>query len=227
MVDDEETRDRLGASVQEMQGMLDTTLSFARGVDTTEQSRRVAVGDTLRSLGKDMVPLFTLEDGPEAHIVVRPIGFRRALRNLIENAIRYGGGARVSFAVRGADVVISIDDDGPGIPEDALEEVFLPFHRLEASRSLETGGHGLGLSIARGIIRAHGGDVVLSNRAGGGLRACVTLPEANGGAAWMSEADDATGATGAALTHGRDGTGRDGAGPNAETYARKPVAPNP
>lgn len=101
---------------------------------------------------------------------------RRALRNLIENAQRYGGGARARLEAGDEALRVVIEDDGPGLPEEDLERVFDPFVRLETSRSRETGGTGLGLPIARAILRAHGGDVHLVNRAGGGLRAKVALP---------------------------------------------------
>jgi len=101
---------------------------------------------------------------------------RRALRNLLENALRYGKRARVSVGAEKQSAVVRIDDDGPGIPAAEIDRVFEPFARLETSRSARTGGYGLGLSIARWIARGHGGDVVLTNRAGGGLRATLTLP---------------------------------------------------
>ena len=101
---------------------------------------------------------------------------RRAFRNLIENGTSYGQNPRVSWRASGEYVVIDIEDDGPGIPDGELENAFAPYHRLEASRSLETGGHGLGLSIARSIILEHGGTVELKNRTEGGLRAKVSLP---------------------------------------------------
>jgi signal transduction histidine kinase len=95
---------------------------------------------------------------------------------LLENAVRYGGAAKVSWATHGSNLVLKVDDNGPGIPTDQLEKVFDPFYRLEQSRSLETGGYGLGLSIARTIIQSHGGDIQLVNRNGAGLRAIVTIP---------------------------------------------------
>jgi signal transduction histidine kinase len=112
---------------------------------------------------------------------VRPVALKRALTNLVNNAAAYGGSARVTLApplpARGGSVVtLYVDDDGPGIPESEMESVFLPFHRLESSRNRETGGVGLGLPIARNIMRAHGGDLVLQNREAGGVRATVTLP---------------------------------------------------
>jgi len=176
MVDDTETRDALTSSIEEMQGMLDATLSYARGVSASEASERVQVGQMLGDINQTLTTPVSLAPGPEVSVSVRPFAFRRAVRNLIENAQRYGGNARVSYEVQGEVLAIRIADDGPGIPEDLLEDVFAPFHRLEQSRSLDTGGHGLGLSIARGILRAHGGDVILSNAPEGGLIATLTLP---------------------------------------------------
>ena len=93
------------------------------------------------------------------------------------NALTYGGSARVRLAPPEAgQLTLLVEDDGPGIPPAELDRVFQPFHRVETSRNRETGGSGLGLPIARNILRAHGGDVVLSNREGGGVRATVTLP---------------------------------------------------
>lgn len=124
----------------------------------------------------------TVEPSKGGRIVqrCRPLALKRALRNLVENAVRYGGGARLALAGDDQGVTLTIDDDGPGLPEDLLERVFDPFVRGEASRSPETGGAGLGLAIARTILRSHGGDVGLANREGGGLRATVTLPAARG-----------------------------------------------
>lgn len=176
MVDDPETREALTSSIEEMQGMLEATLSYARGVSASEPSERILVGQVLRDINQALITPALLAPGPDIAVSVRPFAFRRALRNLIENAQRYGANARVSYGVQGQVLAIRIADDGPGIPENLLEDVFAPFHRLEQSRSLDTGGHGLGLSIARGIMRAHGGDVVLSNAPEGGLIATATLP---------------------------------------------------
>jgi signal transduction histidine kinase len=181
MVDDDETRERLSASIDEMQGMLDATLAYARGVNSAETPDRQEAGALLEAVNRSLLVPATLEPGPEAWVSVRPLALRRALRNLIENAQRYGGAARARHDIRGDLVEIRIADDGPGIPDDQLEQVFAPFHRLDQSRSRDTGGHGLGLPIARSILRAHGGDVVLSNAPGGGLFATVTLPLAGSG----------------------------------------------
>jgi signal transduction histidine kinase len=130
--------------------------------------------EDLRELGQDVG--FT---GPERLVArLRSVALKRALRNLVENAVAYGGRARVTLAAEAREIAITIDDDGPGIPEGELERVFEPFVRLESSRSRETGGIGLGLAIARSIVRAHGGEIVLANRPEGGLRAMVRLPRA-------------------------------------------------
>lgn len=176
MVDDDETRERLTASIEEMQGMLDATLSYARGVNSSETPERFETSQLLQDINQTLPSPFSLETGPSAVVSVRPFAVRRALRNLIENGQRYGDTVRVSHNLMSDLVEIRIADDGPGIPDDQLEQVFAPFHRLEHSRSLDTGGHGLGLSIARSILRAHGGDVVLSNADAGGLIATVSLP---------------------------------------------------
>ncbi len=110
--------------------------------------------------------------------LAQPVALRRAIANLVENAVKYGNGARVSLLVEPATIRIVIEDEGPGIPKENVEEVFRPFRRLETSRNRETGGTGLGLTIARTVARAHGGDVVLTNRTGGGLRAEIVLPAA-------------------------------------------------
>ncbi len=176
LVDDTETRESLIESIEEMQTMAEATLSFAEGLSGSEPSRTIEIADWMDALASDMVEGFEIAGGPRLCVHVRPVLLRRALRNVIENAIRYGADARVAWRRAGDDLVIEVTDNGPGIPADALERVFDPFFRLEESRSLETGGHGLGLSIARSILRAHGGDIRLENRPEGGTKAIMTLP---------------------------------------------------
>lgn len=182
MVDDDETRERIIASVAEMQEMVEATLAFARGMATAERVETVelslflgAIADEFRDAGGEVAL-----QGADTRLRLRPNAMRRALRNLIENALRYGKRARITTSVGKADVRITIDDDGPGIPEDSLQRVFDPFVRLESSRSRETGGTGLGLSIARTIVHAHGGEITLRNRPEGGLRAEIRLPLGSG-----------------------------------------------
>ncbi|MEW9616514.1 ATP-binding protein [Shinella sp. S4-D37] len=179
MVDDEETRERMVATLDEMREMVEATLAFARGVSRDqpmeETDLAALLADIAGELSETGPPVVFTGSGP-AVTAVRRMPFRRALRNLMENAQRYGRGARVGVNGGGRTLEITIDDDGPGIPPGDLEHVFDPFARLETSRSRETGGIGLGLSIARAIVRAHGGEIGLSNRPEGGLRATVTLP---------------------------------------------------
>jgi signal transduction histidine kinase len=101
---------------------------------------------------------------------------QRCLTNLVDNAALYGGSAEITVEDTPSALVVRVGDRGPGIPDDKLEAVFEPFARLEGSRNRDTGGTGLGLAIARNIARAHGGEVILRNREGGGLEAVVTLP---------------------------------------------------
>ncbi len=165
MVEDDETRDSLVASIEEMHEMVDATLAFARGMASSEAYETVDLGTYLKQLQSDMIDSFTLQDNEKVAVRLRPQSLRRALRNIIENAQRYGGWADVTFGQDAESRLwTSASDNGPGIPDAELEQVFEPFFRLEKSRSRETGGTGLGLSIARTIVRAHGGDVRLSNR---------------------------------------------------------------
>ncbi|GMG84001.1 HAMP domain-containing sensor histidine kinase [Paralimibaculum aggregatum] len=179
MVDDEETRERMVATLDEMQEMVEATLAFARGVSTDQPMEETDLAAELAGLAAELSetgPRIALAASGPVTVPLRRMPFRRALRNILENAQRYGGGARVQLRVQAGRAEILVDDDGPGIPEADLERVFDPFTRLEPSRSRETGGVGLGLPIARAILRAHGGEVALSRRPGGGLRAAVTLP---------------------------------------------------
>lgn len=176
LVDEDETRESLIASIEEMQSMVEATLTFARGLTGSEDLELVNVSQFLEGLQADMLVPYQLQGDDNYEVRVRPHALRRALRNVVENAVRYGETAYVTHELVENNVMITIDDDGPGIPEADLEKVFDPFFRLEQSRSLETGGHGLGLSIARTIVRAHGGEITLSNRPQKGLRATVYLP---------------------------------------------------
>lgn len=106
----------------------------------------------------------------------RPIALRRCVTNLVENAVTYGTKAHVSLAQSGSDILLTIRDEGPGIPQAKLDEVFQPFRRVETSRNRQTGGFGLGLTIARNIARRCGGDITLENDVKGGLRAELRIP---------------------------------------------------
>ena len=178
MVEEGEDRERLIASIDEMRDMVEATLSFARGMAESEPSEPVDLAAFLRQLRTDMAVDFALEAGSGLKVRIRPRAMRRALRNVIENALRYGGSAAVTAQHAGNVIQIVVTDQGTGIPETEFERVFEPFYRLEKSRSRETGGSGLGFSIARSIVQAHGGTITLENQAGGGLAVRIELPAA-------------------------------------------------
>ena len=178
-IEDDEQRGRMLADLEQMEAMIAATLAFA-GEDAAGEARKAFdLGVLLKDLCEDAAEAGHPMDyrGP-AHVAVsgRPVALGRAFANLIDNAVKYAGGGRVSAHETAEAVVVAVDDDGPGIPPDDLERAFEPFHRIEPSRSRETGGVGLGLAVVRSIVRGHGGDVRLENRAGGGLSATVTLP---------------------------------------------------
>ncbi|MDE2391144.1 MAG: ATP-binding protein, partial [Rhodospirillales bacterium] len=182
-MEDDEQRAKMLADLDEMEAMVSATLAFGKDITTTEPLARLDLASLLRTIvdeTADMEPeraAATDYQGPQ-HLPInaRPLALKRALSNLITNAVKYGDAARVTLHAPAKGVVrIDIDDEGPGIPPEEMERVFEPFRRLETSRNRETGGSGLGLSIARNIVRAHGGDIVLTNQEKG-LRVTVTLP---------------------------------------------------
>ena len=178
-VDDEETKARMLATLDEMQKMVEGTLDFVREEAASEPTRAVDLAALVESTVLDLADLgadVAFADSGRVTLACRPAALRRALRNLIENAVRYGKRCRVHLESSRGEARIVIEDEGPGIPEDDRERVFEPFVRLEDSRSQETGGIGLGLAIARSIVRAHGGDIRLANRPTGGLAVSVVLP---------------------------------------------------
>jgi signal transduction histidine kinase len=180
-VEDEETRERMLETLDEMQRMVEVTLTFAREEATSEETRVVDLAALVESITADLADLgadVACASPGRLPYPCRPLALRRAVRNLIENAVRYGTRARVGLESDREGIRILVDDDGPGIPPEEMERAFEPFVRLEGSRSRETGGIGLGLAIARSIARSHGGDVRLANRPEGGLRATLALPRA-------------------------------------------------
>ncbi|MFL9839388.1 HAMP domain-containing sensor histidine kinase [Sphingomonas sp. ST-64] len=178
-VEDEEDRLRMADTIDEMNGTLDDILSLARlgrpseAPTETDLSALIdAVVDDFRDLGHAV----DYEDGQRVILRLRPSLMRRAVRNLIENAVKYADGADVALRRDAGSVRIEVADRGPGIPADQIAAVFDPFTRLDASRNRSTGGVGLGLTLARAIVREAGGDITLVNRDGGGLCATITLP---------------------------------------------------
>jgi signal transduction histidine kinase len=172
------------ATIGEMASMLEDILVLARSGRAREEARAMdlaaladAVVEEFRALGREV----NLAEGPRTVLPVRPNLLRRAIRNLIENAVVYGGAAEVAVRRAGEEVRIEVGDRGPGIPPDQLAQVLEPFHRLEESRSRETGGSGLGLAIAKAVAEVHGGRLHLANAAEGGLTATLILPAARSG----------------------------------------------
>jgi signal transduction histidine kinase len=180
LVEDEDQKEKMLADLDDMEKMVSSALAFARDEAASEPHAMVDLRTLLQRVCDDMVDAghaVTLDIGDDTvPFGCRPAALRRALTNIFDNAVRYGHQARVSLDYDQDMVLVRVDDDGPGIPKELQEDVFKPFRRIEVSRSRETGGTGLGLTIARTIIRAHGGDVMLSNRSEGGLRVDVRLP---------------------------------------------------
>ncbi|NCY25018.1 MAG: HAMP domain-containing protein, partial [Alphaproteobacteria bacterium] len=185
-MEDDDQRRKMLADLSEMEAMINATLAFARDDAATEPSVAfdlAALCQTVLDEAADTAPDKAdgiIYEGPERlRAQGRPAALKRALANLVGNALAYGGDARLTLANEADAARISIEDHGPGIPDSDLETAFQPFRRLEGSRNRETGGSGLGLTIARNILRAHGGDVTLRNRREGGLAALITLPAAS------------------------------------------------
>lgn len=178
-VEDEVERDRMAATIDDMNKTLDDILSLARLGRPSEPATRVdlpalvdSVIEDFRDLGADV----TLEDSPRLAVSMRPNLVKRAVRNLIENALKYGDRARVRIGRADGGASVEIEDDGPGIPDHEIQNMFEPFTRLDSSRNRETGGSGLGLALAQAIATAHNGRLTLANRPDGGLNASLWLP---------------------------------------------------
>lgn len=179
LVKDPELQAKMRGSIEEMERLMEAALAAARGGESGEPTRPVDLPSLIEAVCDDLADTgspVSFEALPAARVEGRASELRRAVRNLIENAVRYGTRASVSMGVEGGYACIHVDDEGPGIPADRLGDVMKPFVRLEESRSVETGGHGLGLTIARAIAERHAGELVLANRAEGGLRATLRLP---------------------------------------------------
>jgi len=175
--DDEGVRN-LQSDVAEMERMIDAYLAFARGEEGEVQAS-VELGVALEGAvtsARRKGGAVTLGPVEPVVLALQRNAFQRCLSNLLDNAIRHGEQVVVGATITGDAVEITVDDDGPGIPEELRDEVFRAFYRLDASRNLETGGVGLGLTIANDVVRGHGGEIVLGESPAGGLRATVRLP---------------------------------------------------
>jgi signal transduction histidine kinase len=183
LLEDADLRQRFDKDLREMEHMVTHTLDFMRGLETPQVARPIDITALLESLqadNQDMQREVLIEGRAVAPYVGDPERLKRCVSNLIDNAVLYGRQARVIVEDSPAALTLRILDQGPGIAPDELGKVFEPFYRLEASRSRETGGTGLGLGIARNIARAAGGDVTLRNHPDGGLEATLHLPRKPG-----------------------------------------------
>jgi signal transduction histidine kinase len=175
----QELKSEVKNDVNEMASIIDTTLDYLRGDEQPEATCLLDIGALIHSLAEDAKEsgnVITVT-GKVHPIRLQPLAIRRCLNNLLENALRYGERATIAIDETDDEVVIAIQDAGPGIPEEKLEAVFAPFYRLEASRSRHSGGVGLGLSIARDMARKQGGNITLRNALEGGLIATLILPK--------------------------------------------------
>ncbi len=180
LLEDETLRHKFQADLNDMESMVNATLDFMRGVQTQEPTQAINLMALLGSISEN-----ALEVGHDVHVTGslnkpyngKPIALKRCIENLVENAVSYGERATIHVEEDDKQIIISVLDEGPGIPEEKLDAVFDPFFRLESSRAKKSGGTGLGLGIARNIAKAHGGDLQLFNRPEGGIKATLTLPK--------------------------------------------------
>ena len=178
-IEDTEQQAKAISDLDEMQAMLDSTLAFARDDAAEEPRTQTDLATLVQSLCDDMAdaghPVTCATHGRLAYVCA-PGAIKRAVQNIVINAIKYGVSASVEVREEADRIDIAVTDRGPGIPADRREDIFRPFYRLETSRNRETGGSGLGLAVARSIARRHGGDIVLEDAGGGGLTVRLSLP---------------------------------------------------
>ncbi|RXT56067.1 hypothetical protein B6S44_08320 [Bosea sp. Tri-44] len=179
-LDDDATRVLIDADLSEMEAMIDSTLDYLRGGTSSEPMRPVDLASVIETIVDEhadqghRVSLVGLSSAPVRGGV---LSLKRAASNIIGNAVKYGQAAKVTIAEAGDSFAVVVEDEGPGIAPADRERVFHPFVRLEESRGRQTGGSGLGLTIALAIARSHDGSIVLENRAEGGLRVTLSLPK--------------------------------------------------
>ncbi|MEN0651764.1 MULTISPECIES: ATP-binding protein [Hyphobacterium] len=175
------TSEELEADLSQMEKLIADMVAYSRAESPSGLRELIRMGRFLSEMAShaptEVRFSSSLGAGDEFTIAGDPVALRRLFENLLENARRYGDGEiSLSVAIEQDELVVRVDDNGPGIPHDLLEEVFQPFRRIEESRNRATGGSGLGLGIARSIAAVHGATLVLQNRADGGLTALVRFP---------------------------------------------------
>jgi signal transduction histidine kinase len=179
-VSEAELQERLIGDLSAMQEMVREGLVLARSMDTTENMQMLDLDSLLEAVCADAVDAgqqVELKGRAGMALLGRPLDLRRCLGNLIDNAVKYGRDARVCVDRINGAARVRIRDSGPGIPVGELGRMFDPFYRVETSRSRESGGTGLGLTIARNIAEQHGGSIALANHPEGGLEVTLVLPE--------------------------------------------------
>ncbi|TNE76154.1 MAG: HAMP domain-containing protein [Gammaproteobacteria bacterium] len=180
MLANEQERNGLMRVVSDMKQMIESVLAYVRGYESNEPVRMVNITALAESLCDDLrdegFPVTYESHCGVVNLLCRASVLRRGLQNIIDNAIKYGGSAHLTFRCDTDYLVISITDTGPGIPEEQLQTVLQPFYRLEQSRNATTGGIGLGLAISQNIVQTMGGTLTLSNRESGGLQVDIGLP---------------------------------------------------
>jgi signal transduction histidine kinase len=172
-------RDKMLSTIAEMDSMIGATLQFARDDSADEPRCPTDVTALVQSVVDDMREgglAVRMQPAEPITYACQPAALKRAVRNLLDNAVKYGKSGTVEMRRLSQAIEITVDDEGPGIPQQELTRVLEPFYRLEESRSRETGGVGLGLAIAQSIVQSHGGTLTLGNRPTGGLRATIALP---------------------------------------------------
>jgi signal transduction histidine kinase len=178
LLDDDATRGLIDADLGEMETMIDSTLEYLRGGVSSEPIRPidlVSVVETIVDEQIDQGRRISLAGIEQGRVLGRLLALKRAFWNIIGNAVKFGDEVTVEINETRTELIVVVADDGPGIPEAEMERVFHPFVRLEESRGRETGGSGLGLTIAHAVIRSHGGEIHLANRREGGLKVRISL----------------------------------------------------
>ncbi|GAA4642651.1 hypothetical protein GCM10023115_06840 [Pontixanthobacter gangjinensis] len=178
-VENENERGKMAESIEDITQSLDDILSLARVGKSAEPAEKAQLGALVMSVAEEFEDMGQPVAAGHIEKITHPVyvtWLKRGLRNLVGNAVRYGGGAEIALLRDGDTITIRVDDNGPGIPENQIAAMLEPFTRGEASRNRDTGGAGLGLTLARAIAEQHGGTLVLANREEGGLRAEIRLP---------------------------------------------------